>query len=229
MNRAKKLNLDKDLVPLDTYTHPVSGARLIRAAYDNKGETGYVVAWAAPWQKTIGDYQYRKTEAGSENLFRRMKKQGPPDTPALRRDWQRAMVYGWQEDHIEPDTTILNEAEMREVVKSVAADFNIKAPTFKYEEPRDPENVESWYYKRHHILMRHQQLCFLLHEMAHAIDEKLNKNAWSDHGPSFVRTMIEVAVRFHGADREKLESTAAKEGIMVADRGALRRLPRPEA
>ncbi len=215
--KRKTFHLDKDLDILDDFRHDVSGARLIIARAQGD-QTRFVVAWVAAWQKTIFTYNLRKDRREAEKIFRKLRKNPPPVTPSLQRDWQQNKVYAWEEAILDKRGTNLTTEQMERVVRRISKDFNIAAPDFGYKKPRsNQQTIGTYDTEEHQILMNYKKLNYLIHELAHAIDMKVNGNKWAGHGPGFVRTLIHLADKYqywHCPD--ELEKEARKVGIQIA-------------
>jgi hypothetical protein len=232
-----KVNIDFDIHCLKTFEHGVSGAKLYLAEpfsdiKDNKGKirkNSYVVLWAAPWQKNVRDYEVYSSKEKAQDAFNKHKKKGPPLTSALQRDFQVSKVYGWEAETLHKRSPKLTPEQMHQVVKKISNDFNIVAPKVRYKKPNPNHEYPASYYHLNQILMQHKELSFVIHEVAHAIDHKLNKNEWSDHGPSFVRTLIRLAERYqYWHNPKELEESATRAGIKIAPDKSLPKLPKPK-
>jgi hypothetical protein len=202
--------------------HEISGATLV-LAYKNGA---YGIGWAAPWQRRISAYHTRPDEKSARRLFEDMYENNPPATPSLCRDWQRNAVYAWEESTLDRTDTRMKPAEMEQVIRRIASDFNLAAaPTIEYRKPAgNAKNPASYYeHEREHIRMANRKLSHILHEAAHAIDMQKNGNVWAGHGPSFVRTLITLAERYQPwHDPAHLEKTARQAGLAVAPKSAMK-------
>ncbi|MCD8498398.1 MAG: hypothetical protein LRZ85_10245 [Alphaproteobacteria bacterium] len=200
-----------------------------RSLEENPNARPYVVFWVAPWQKTISEYKAFVTQEAAKRYFSRHKKKPPPVTPTLRRDFQQNLVYLWEEKFIDAHSpNDMTEEQMERIVQRVSDDFNMEAPGIAYKKPNPRHKYAASTYDPtpHAILMKRKKLTWVLHEVGHGVDHKINENQWSDHGPSFVRTIIRLADRYQvWQDPEKLEEEAKKMGILVADDDALPPLP----
>ena len=197
--RPDKINLD-DVTLEKRFKHEVSGAVLYLAKREDAatGNAQYTVMWAASWQKNVKDFTVYNTKTAALSAFNTAKAKEPPTTPSLTRDFQVNKVYRWEGDTLDKESVKLTPEQMKRVVKRISEDFNMVAPKIRYKDP-DPNqaNPASYYYAHlNKILMRHKKLSFVIHEVAHAIDHQINGNKWSDHGPSFVRTLIRLADRY---------------------------------
>lgn len=232
----RKINPEKDLVILAESRHEISGARLIlgkpRKNIETENQNPHIVLWVAPWQKNCDDYLSLRSAEDGWNSFIEQTKKGPPKTSALQRDWQRTAVYRWEQKHIDPGTARLSEKQMHRIVKRVSKDFNLEAPDLHHKPPpaHTPERDATSFYliDDHKILMSHRNYSYLLHELAHAIDIKINGNKWAHHGPSFVRTIMMLADKYHWCDEKELEEEAAAVGLLVTPKKALP-LPQPRS
>lgn len=223
-------NTDTGLEILSRHYHPISGATLKLAALNGRcrakypNAKPYIVFWAAPWQKTVKDYKSFPTLIGAQRCFNRLKQLPPPVTPALLRDFQREKVYEWERKLIDRHSpNNMTEEHMARIVQRISDDFNMKAPAINY----DRSKPVSYYYPgKHAICMATSKLTHITHEAGHGVDAKINGNKWSDHGPSFVRTIIRLADRYQvWQDPVKLEEEARAMGILVADDADLPPLP----
>lgn len=209
--------LGRDLTVIASHEHAVSGARLIRAA--NHIDGGYVVGWVAPWQRTLRAYHSTAQSLTAMAWYARLRRDPPPVTDTLCRDFQVGAVYRWEEDTLDAATAPLNEAQMKTVVKRLCADFNrAAAPTLAYKKPRKDTSPRSYYdCEDDHIKMGHNTLSATIHELAHKIDREINGNDLAPHGPSFVRTMLVLAARYqYWHDPAALEDKARKAGLLIA-------------
>ena len=207
-------------------THAVSGARLLLAR--DRAEGTYIVAWVAPWQRSITDYRTTGKLAEARALYHDMAQNDPPVTPSLTRDWQRNRLYAWEETALDAASPDIAPAQMQNIADRIARDFNLAAaPTVTYRAPRKGDNPISYFYPGNNsIRMTHRQISAVIHEMAHAVDQKIYGNKWADHGPSFVRTLIMLAERYQfWLDPEKLEQSAKEAGLAVAPRNTAQRGP----
>lgn len=215
----RKLDLEKDLTMADSYNHDISGARLILAQTVTQAgkEPSYIVAWISPWQKKIGDYRGFATMEAAKAAFAEQKHRDPPETPSLCRDWQQTKTYRWEDRVIGKGTQIMDEEQMKKAIVRISQDFNLAAPDLSRKKPKaGAKNYASYYFQdTHNITMRHKQFHALLHEIAHAIDFKINRNRWSPHGPSFIATLILLADRYHWCDSKKLMESAKEAGLSV--------------
>lgn len=215
----------RDLNILEEKRHAVSGARLI-LAYNNASKK-YLTGWTPVWRKGLSFYDTftREVLAGASYDFQKRKK--PPQRSDLTRDFQRTLLYQWETAFLGEDTRGLNLEQLNKTVERIAADFNIEPPDFYYVpkgKRTGDETVLGLYspYLRKGAMMT-KKINYVLHEMAHDIDRHLNKNEWSPHGPSFLRTLIFLADRYHfyWTDADTLERTAEKVGLFVAPKSVI--------
>ena len=232
-HQARRLHLDKDLEILRTHGHEISGARLILARNKNSEIHPFITAWVAPWQKTIRDFIRHDSEAGAVANFEAKRESDPPVTTDLKRDWQKSAVYGWEEATIRRHDSELSPDHLNNVVARVAKEFNLTSvPTISAQKKR-LQFLADYNNEKNHIRIhnghRQWRLSYVLHEMAHAIDARNNGNIWSDHGPSFMRTLLTVVERYkfwHGAEELEQPANAAK--LMIAPAEALPHLLKPK-
>ena len=235
----KSFNKPRLYVPhineIKCHTHPFSGARLVLGhikgpARDEHGtmDDPFVIAWIAPDRTYITAHILCANENTAKNIFTKLKNNpnGPGTNEQFMRDWQKERVYAWEEDNIDNTTQILNDDQMHRVIKRVSDDFNLVAPQLEIQVPQTATVIENsssyYYYNDNKIAMAHRGLSHLLHELAHMVDWKINKNHWAAHGPSFVRTLICIAEKYQWHDQKKLADSAQKSGLSVA---ALNDLP----
>lgn len=226
----RKLRIDKDLEILDTHRHEISGANFICARVKKTGAESFITAWVAPWQKTISDYKLHPDYPHASTVFDAGRHESPPETSALTRDWQCTKVYGWEDKTTRRyDTKPIQQKHMDKTIRDICADFNLEAlPKIRrhhmaraYADYNGEENL---------IRIETQRLNFVLHELAHAIDEKINGNKWAAHGPSFVRTLLAVVDRYmRWHDVEELEQVAVADKIAITPAAALPHLKPPHA
>jgi hypothetical protein len=213
---------------LERRDHAFSGARLVLAC-EKANASSYIVAWIAPWQKTISEFEKFDTADAAEAAFRAASLQNPPVTPSLTRDFQVSKVYAWEEKYIDKASVSIKPEQMERVIARIAKDFNMAAPKFKFREPRAGGATSSYAKDDHAIEMQHKKLSTVIHELAHAIDMGVNGNVWAHHGPSFVRTLIMLADQYQfWHSPQELEDAAKKMGIAVAPESAVPKLPPPK-
>lgn len=210
-------------------THAVSGARLLLAR--DRADGTYIVAWIAPWQRSVTDYRSADKLAEARVLYQALAAGEPPVTPSLTRDWQRNRLYAWEEEALDKASPDIAPALMQNIADRIARDFNLAAaPTISFHAPRKGDRPISYFYSGNNsIRMTHRQISAVIHEMAHAVDEKIYGNRWAAHGPSFVRTLIMLAERYQfWLDPEKLEASAREAGLAVAPRNTAQIAPTPK-
>jgi hypothetical protein len=226
---------DRELEILAETLHPVSGARLKLAALNdrcrarNPNARPFIVFWAAPWQKTIKDYRAFPALIDAKQCFTELRKAPPPVTPALRRDFQVEAVYKWERKYIDRHSpNNMTEDHIVRALQKISNDFNMEEPSVNLQPAsRRKKRKYSLYHREPYKLdMVSCKLTHAMHEKGHRIDELINDNEWSDHGPSFVRTIIRLADRYQiWQDPVKLEEEAKKMGILVTDDADLPPLP----
>lgn len=224
----RRLRLDKDLEIVAERRHDLSGARLILAREKAAPGEAFVTAWVAPWQRTIRDYVRHGSEAGATADFDRKKEIEPPVTPALTRDWQQGAVYDWENRTINRHDSALSPEHMDKIAAKVAEEFNLAAAPTVDARSKRLQWLADYDDDKHHIRVHNGQwrLSYVLHELAHAVDSKVNGNKWADHGPSFVRTLLMIVERYkYWHDADDLEKSAEEDGIMIAPAEALPKLP----
>lgn len=220
------LHCARDLEIVQSHTHTISGAELILGRKKEDGR--FVLGWVAPWQKTIKDYALIDSEDLALQRFKNRTYRKPPTTPDLRRDFQQAKVYAWEQKFIDPHSPAnMNEDQMARVAQKISSDFNMRTPGVTYKGLQGRKHAYSAYYPTaHKVNMATRKLTHVMHEVGHGVDEKINKNIWSGHGPSFVRTIIRLADRYQiWQDPAKLEEEAIKMGILVTPEEDLPPLP----
>ena len=219
-----RLHLANDLEILADRRHEISGARLILARLKNSEDERFVTAWVAPWQKTVRDFIRHDSEAAAGADFNLKTNDDPPVTTDLKRDWQKNAVYGWEEKTIRRHDSSLSRDHLQNIVERVAKEFNLaSAPTINARNKR-LQWLADYDDKKNHIRIHNGQwrLSFVLHELAHAVDAKINSNRWADHSPSFMRTLLLVVEKYkYWHNIEELEHAADKAGIMIAPTAAL--------
>ena len=214
--RGEKRPLDRMMIEAQA-THDISGASLY--ILRNETDNGLLVCWTAPWQRSIREYHSPATMREARAMFKAMTEWGPPQTPSLCRDWQRDRLYAWESEAIDKASPRLPPAQMENVIRRISRDFNLAAaPTMDYAPPDADKGAYSFYLpSQEHIHMGHDELSAVIHEMAHAIDEKINGNNWAAHGPSYVRTLLMLAARYqYWLEPEALERSAKAAGLAIA-------------
>lgn len=233
----RKLHIERDLEIIDSHRHEISGAQFILARLKKSSPESFIIAWVAPWQKTIGDYTMHDKESSAGALFEIDRHITPPETPALTRDWQVTKVYDWENKTVCRADALLTKEAMEKAVRDISATFNLAAiPALDLRRHRLTKTCGDWDGEGNRIRIREKtrekrwRLSHLLHEMAHAIDEKVNGNRWAAHGPSFVRTFlatVETYNKWH--DIAELEQAAAAQRVMITPASALPHLQTPNA
>lgn len=213
-----------DLEILADHRHEISGAQLVLARLKNSKEERFVTAWIAPWQRTVRDFVIHDGEAVASADFDLKAQADPPVTPDLKRDWQKNAVYGWEGKTIRRHDSPLSRDHLQKIVERVANEFNlVSAPTINARS-KHMQWLADYDDKKNHIRIHNGQwrLSFVLHELAHAVDTKINNNRWADHSPSFMRTLLMVVEKYkYWHNIAELEQTANKAGIMIAPVTAL--------
>lgn len=119
---------------------------------------------------------------------------------------------------------------MNKIAARVAKDFSLAAvPTISAQKKR-LQWLADYNDEKNHIRVHNGRwrLSYVLHELAHAVDAKINGNKWADHGPSFMRTLFMMVEKYkYWHDMGDLEKSAATAGLMVAPAEALPRPPCP--
>lgn len=224
-----RLTIGQHMHVVKSERHERSGANLILASLDparTAGDDCWIADWIAPWQariKTKDVVFYDEKDAARR--FRTLRNENPPVISRLRRDWQRASVYSWEDETLDQHPVALSEPQMQNVVAHIAQRFNMSAPPIRITPVAEGTEPSCYYsFARHEILMAETKcyLSWLLHEMAHAIDNKVNHNDWSYHGPSFVRTLLALNTHYQSwHDVGAAETLARKRGLLIADTRAL--------
>lgn len=210
------------------YHDPITGARLacveIPALYADKAglQTGpvYMIGWIPAGRHKMINGTVSGSEATADSLFKACRAAAaPPREAEFDRDWQRDRVYKWEAKNTGRRDMILTIEQMAHVIGQVSQDFGIEPPKFRYVAPK--EGVQHYYNyyisETHTVEMRDRKLSVLLHEMAHAIDFKINQNLTNvHHGPSFVRTLICLAQRYQWLDAATLAKSLEKGKVAVA-------------
>lgn len=224
-NRSRRrLHLDDDLTVISECRHEISGARLILARNNVSEAHPFVTAWVAPWQKTIRDFTLHETQEAAAAWFDMKRDSEPPVTADLKRDWLQNTVYGWEGKTIRRHDSALSREHMKKIAECVSKDFNlVSVPTISARKKQN-RNLADYNDEKNHIRVHNGQwrLSYVLHELAHAIDGRVNGNKWAAHGPSFMRTLLIVVEKYkYWHDAQNLEDLAVKDGIMIAPEQAL--------
>lgn len=206
---------------------PFSGARLVCAEIPAfyAGQAGlksgpvFLVGWIPPWRGCVVQGRAAQTLSTAMKYFNAEKKTGrPPAHDDFQRDWQRSRTYRWEEANTDRNSLKLDFNLMAMVTGSVTRDFGLPPVLLHYVEPRPGADSYSYYFHAdHRIEMRDKRYSALLHELAHAIDYRLNGNTSTVyHGPSFLRTLLCVAQLYRGFDIPAMETTLAAAGLKIA-------------
>ena len=218
-----------------SYTHPISGAKLlmghmhkpVTTANGTTYDAPFVVAWVPPGRVNITQFSLYKHASVALKGYTRLRSHahGPGPHSAFARDFQCATVYAWEARILDRGTPQLDDEAIENMIWRVADDFNMAAPAVKVDINPKLKHPSSFYVPdKHRIRMRDRGLSHVLHEVAHAIDMTINDNQWSAHGPSFVRTLLVLAERYQGFDQAMLEKSARRAGIQIADLSDLKNL-----
>jgi|GEM_PF-5705621 len=231
--KGHKLHLNKNLTILDSYRHELSGARLILACNEEHDESLFIIAWVAPWQKTIKNYNSFKSELAALTAFSRDKATQPPITTEIARDWQHSKVSNWEQKFVDKNDAKLSIQQIENVIRLISKDFNLPHEIKLQHSKNLKANIATYDHKIRTITFGNiSRLGDILHEMSHCIDADINGNNqgnWSDHGPSFMRTYLVLLDKYKHWDTLKyLENSARKAGVRIAAASSLPHLPEPE-
>jgi hypothetical protein len=214
---APKLRLDRDVTVLKMHDHAMTGTRLYLVQAARPSRKAWAVCWLAPWQKTLPQNCEWVTFNTAQAAFEKNAAKPPPKIPSLTKDWQREAFYRWETAHLLKGSAILTEDQIKTVVARVSHDFNMAAPSIRFSNT-SPDNKTLGYYQfnKHHIQMYNNRLHYVLHELSHALDFKINGNHLADHGPSFVRTAMILSARYAFQKMEAMEQSAKDMNLHVA-------------
>lgn len=201
-------------------THPLSGARLVVARIERKPypvQGRFVTGWIPADSETIWFYKNFETENKARKAFKDAQQDGPPLHRDFRQDPQVNDVYAWQ-DHFQYYSPQLTQPEMEKVCGKLAAIFNMEAPRVIYKpQPKKTVHAEA-ILDRNEIRMYRPYLSMLVHEMAHLINDQVNRDKWSWHGPGFMRTYLSVLSLFAQiSGKMDIEARARAQAIEIAD------------
>ncbi len=219
--------LPEDMAVMKDYHDPITGARLacvqIPAYYATKEglKAGpvYLVGWIPAGRKKMIDGFICRSEKAAQQRFKTQRAiAAPPVTPDYERDWQRERIYRWEAKNTGRRDMPLTIQQMAHVISQVSHDFGFEPPKFLYAEPKAGVQEFNYYHRdTHKVEMRDKKLSVLLHEMAHAIDYKINKNNRGvHHSPSFLRTLLCLAKLYQWMDVETLEKSLEKANLKIA-------------
>ncbi|WP_435640629.1 hypothetical protein [Micavibrio aeruginosavorus] len=228
----KRFNKPRLYVPyiqeITGYDHPQSGARLVLGRIDGIGvcddkhtlDDPYVVVWIAPERTYVSNHMLFVSRDTAEFAYKilRKSKNGPGMDKAFTKDWQKNRLYQWEYGNIDGHSQRLSDTQMRRVIERVSNDFNLAAPALEVDIAKKPSEAVSYYYfQDHKIKMATRRLSDLLHELAHMVDDQVNHNVWSDHGPSFARTLIYIAEKYQWFNPDELIESAEQYGLKIAN------------
>ena len=217
----------KNMRVIEAHHDPHSGATLVCAELPSvyaaqeglKSGPLYMVGWIPPWRQHMVEGAICRSPAAAKTRFQTQKKRGcPPDHDDFKRDWQRSRVYQWESANTDRKTLTLEFNEMARITGKVARDFKMPPLKLHYIEPRIGADEYSYYFHdEHRIEMRDKRHSALLHELAHAIDYRINGNKTPvHHSPSFLRTLLCLAEIYRGLDVAALEKTLKKAKLKIA-------------
>lgn len=222
--RRRSLVKIKDDTPIyDRHLHPLSGALLVMARTETKPrpvQGRYIVGWLGEGLDTLWHYKNFQTETEARQFFENHKRSGPPQTRHFKNDRQVGEVYDW-EHHFRLKTMALNLSQMESVVGKLSQIFNMEAPTVVFR-PKKRKVYAEADLEKNKIIMYRPNLALLLHEMAHLVNDQINKDKWAWHGPGFLRTYLGILSLFPviATDR-KLEELAQEHGLNIAKENSI--------
>lgn len=217
--RRTYVTINADTPVSEQHLHPLSGALLILTKIDKKPfpvQGRYAVGWLGEQQKKLWHYKNFQTEADARQFFEHHKKSGPPQNNYFKQDHQVNDVYGW-EARFRLKTMALSVPQMEFITGKLSQIFNMEAPTIAFKPGKKKKVYAEANLQANKIIMYRPQLALLLHEMAHLVNDQVNKDKWAWHGPGFVRTYLSILSLFPIiADADKLEEQAREDGLSIA-------------
>ncbi|QQG36473.1 MAG: hypothetical protein HYS17_01380 [Micavibrio aeruginosavorus] len=200
------------------HLHPLSGASLILARTDARPrpvQGRYIVGWLVAESDRLWHYRNFQTETEARQFFENHKKSGPPQNQHFKNDRQVAEVYSW-EHSFRLSTMALSVPQMESVVRKLSQIFNMEAPEVVFK-PKKRKVYAEADLENNKIIMYRPHLALLLHEMAHLVNDQVNKDKWAWHGPGFMRTYLGILSLFPILAKEgKLEELAREHGLSIA-------------
>jgi hypothetical protein len=230
---ASRPRIGIDATVMQSREHAMTGSRLVLARIVEPRSIGWTACWIAPWQRTLPRTARSMSERAAREAFEKLAASPPPVAPHLRQDWQREKFYQW-ESHFLKGSATLDLAQMKRVVRRISKDFNMVAPSIHLSKAKPGSNTLGYYVaESHHVEMHVRSLHYVLHELAHAVDSKVNGNNLADHGPSFVRTMMTIIAHYTFQSQREMDKKAKEIGLFVAPKDAVPaarvKLPGPRA
>jgi hypothetical protein len=218
---ASKPAIGRDATVIQARDHAMTGSRLVLVRVVEPKSIGWTACWMAPWQRTLPRDARRMTEPAARKAYDSMAAKPPPAAAHLRQDWQRDRLYQW-ESHFLKGSATLDLTQMKRVVRRISDDFNMAAPTVQFSKAKPGDETLAYYLSdRHHIEMHVRSLHYLLHELAHAVDSKVNGNILADHGPSYVRTLMTMIGHYTFQSQRDMDKKAQEIGLHVAPKDAV--------
>jgi hypothetical protein len=196
------------------------GPALVMSAWEEEDYEWAAVFWvkrlhhaANPVDASLFRLQSSNTKA-VERTYEILLSQGPPSAAYVEPnpDFQRKRVYDWEDDNIFPGHQPLTWRGCKNFLSRVWKDVG---------EGSEPSLAVSR--KLNHPISFHGRICFPIHQkdyfwrrpvLLHEISHELKFE--DKHGPEFVRTYIDLCVRYLGMERDSLLSSARRYGIVVA-------------
>jgi len=217
--RRRGLTLGESLPLTLVHKHPFSGAQLIFSRSDLRPrpvEGPYVVGWLPPGDQTMWFYRRFETQQESLAFFRMQQVKGPPDHEEFKYDDQMNDVYRW-EDAFRLKTQELAPAAMKKVILNLSDIFNIEAPKVSYKPGKKKKTYAEACLQNNEIIMYRPNLALLLHEFSHLINDQVNHDKWTWHGPGFVRTYLSILSLFPDMVKDRdFEKEALAARISIA-------------
>jgi hypothetical protein len=223
----------KHLSFLREYHDPFTGATLACAEIPSlfadkaglKSGPIYLVGWIPAGKRTMLGGAVCRSLGAAETRFNTQRKIGhpPKDIKHFYHDAQRDAVYAWEGRNTSHNEIRVSVEKMTQIVQMVANDFGMKPPALTYIPARDDVQEYNYYMPaEHRIEMREKKMTVLLHELAHALDSRINKNKTDVfHGPSFTRTLICLSALYRHYAAKDMEKRMIEDGVAVAPLDAL--------
>jgi len=138
----------------------------------------------------------------------------PPKILEIK-DRQKQKVYDWEDHVLMPvyDTPLTNYADANTMLMRVCREMNIPLPKLLW---MQGEKNSKYVGKLNTIILAHRTLIPLLHEIAHAMQDKKphNKSNNIHHSPAFVWDAITLYNRYAGIDLHFLVQSAVAADIL---------------
>lgn len=219
----KRINLNS-LFSLQTYMHPISGARLYLShstrpfidEFDVKYINPFFIFWVMPDRKSVNQYIVCDSLSEAQDRYSRMLDHKIlPDCSEYKRDYQKQKIYRFDTEMMKGSAKY-TLPQMKRLVGVICDEFKFAATGVDYM-PREKGSKIRAFARTdvNEVCMQNRNMSIVLHEMAHIINGRIAGDVWMDHGPSFSRVYMYLLERYMHFPPLYLEEMAAKMMIDV--------------